>query len=683
MKMRKAAITIYIVVTLVLAASTFAGAFLGTAFIGDHVYSSPPFFVLWAVLSLLMILLLLKNRVVKRLPVFLFHISFVVILLGGVLTFLSGKRGYVYLRQGVEENAFISNDEDELFYLPFTISLDTFLIDYYPGTNAPMNYSSKVSIKGGGMTGQEVISMNNILKVSGYRFYQSSFDADLAGSWLTVNYDPWGTGVTYLGYILLGITMIWLLFSRMEEFISLLRHPLLRKGALVILFLLSAGTVYGRTPEQQQGRIPVLPRVTADSLKSGQVVYNERITPFNTLARDVMIKIYGKPYYKDLTPEQVVESIILYPEEWNDVPIIGIDNRELRTELGIDGKYASMSDLFDHGNYRLEAYWSEAGGQQNKFSRAVSLTDEKVGIIFMLRQGDFIKYISENGEDEPSSDLKIKAELLYNYVPFSKILFIVNLTLGLLAFFAVFYYTLKASRPEPEIIRGIHGTMLLSLLFHSAGQCLRWFVSGRIPLANGYETMQFLAWSIMIIAFILRNRLLIIVPAGFVLSGFALLVSYIGQSDPAITPLMPVLLSPWLSLHVSVIMMSYALFAFILIIGIVAVTLHKNGSNGGEQQIEQLTVMSRLLMYPAIFLLGAGIFIGAVWANVSWGRYWGWDPKEVWALVTFMVYGAAFHNSSVPAFRKPLFFHWYMILAFLTVIMTYFGVNLFDGMHSY
>ena len=142
---------------------------------------------------------------------------------------------------------------------------------------------------------------------------------------------------------------------------------------------------------------------------------------------------------------------------------------------------------------------------------------------------------------------------------------------------------------------------------------------------------------------------------------------------------MPVLVSPWLSIHVSLIMMSYALFAFIMLNGILALCHTRQ-----NDRVEQLTILSRLLLYPAVFFLGAGIFLGAVWANVSWGRYWAWDPKEVWALITFLVYGAAFHSQSLQAFRKPLFFHVYMIIAFLTVLMTYFGVNyVLGGMHSY
>ncbi len=705
--MRKTAIILYIVITIVLAMSTLLEGFVGSGFAGAYVYGSYLFVALWAALSIFMLLLLVKNKFTKRLPLFFLHISFVVILLGGLLTFLTGKRGYIYMQQGVEEKAFISNDNNELFYLPFAVRLDTFLIDYYPGTNAPMDYSSKLTVSDNNGTIQMDVSMNNILKIKGYRFYQSSFDADHTGSWLSVNYDPLGVGVTYSGYILFFVSFLWLLFSRKEEFTALARHPLLRKGVLALLLFLSfgllngkpsygqmdrssqstylsdAGSVNEKTTDQPKDRIPVLSRETADSLRTKQVIYNDRIAPFNTLARDVMLKIYGEPYYMDLTPEQVVESIILYPGDWNDVPIIEIKNRQLRELLGTEGKFASLTDIFENERYKLEDYWPEEGNQNNKFSKAVVKTDEKVGLIFMLRQGEFVKFLPENEESKLLPESKIKAELLYNSIPFSKLLFIFNLTIGILAFFCLLFIILNESVPKNRLFRTLYITMLGSLLFHSFGLVLRWIVAGRLPLSNGYETMQFLAWCIMLFAYIFRKKLPIIVPAGFLLSGFTLLVSYLGQSDPAITPLIPVLLSPWLSIHVSLIMMSYALFSFIFIIGTFAlVVLGKRSGSMGEQ-VERLTIMNRLLLYPALLLLGTGIFIGAVWANVSWGRYWGWDPKEIWALITFMVYGAAFHNNSIPAFRKPRFFHWYLVLAFSTVLMTYFGVNWLGGMHSY
>lgn len=148
-------------------------------------------------------------------------------------------------------------------------------------------------------------------------------------------------------------------------------------------------------------------------------------------------------------------------------------------------------------------------------------------------------------------------------------------------------------------------------------------------------------------------------------------------------PLIPVLRSPLLGIHVAVIMMAYALLATIVICGIVAEVQHcRKGDH--NHAIRQLYIAGRLLLYPALFLLTAGIFIGAVWANVSWGRYWGWDPKEVWALVTMLVYAVPLHSRSVRWLANPMPFLRYCMVAFLCVLITYFGVNLLlGGMHSY
>ena len=158
-----------------------------------------------------------------------------------------------------------------------------------------------------------------------------------------------------------------------------------------------------------------------------------------------------------------------------------------------------------------------------------------------------------------------------------------------------------------------------------------------------------------------------------------------GEANPQVSHLMPVLSSPLLSFHVVVIMLAYALLAFVMLNGVTALVVHLTArGEDSRTEVERLQVLSRLLLYPAVFLLAVGIFIGAVWANVSWGRYWGWDPKEVWALVTLLVYAFALHSASLPWFRRPLFFHVFAVLAFLCVLVTYFGVNfLLGGMHSY
>ena len=224
---------------------------------------------------------------------------------------------------------------------------------------------------------------------------------------------------------------------------------------------------------------------------------------------------------------------------------------------------------------------------------------------------------------------------------------------------------------------------------------LRWWLSGHIQLSNGYETMLFMAWVLLVLTVVLFRKFRIILVLGPLAALCCLLVAMITGSGSDITPLMPVLQSPLLSLHVMTVMCAYALFALQTLIGIYAVArsssaglLPKGRKNSTlstlHSKLEKATALSQLLLYPAVFLLAIGIFLGAVWANVSWGNYWSWDPKESWALITLMIYAVPFHTSSIPAFRNPRTYHIYMVVAFLAVLITYFGVNyLLGGMHSY
>ena len=143
--------------------------------------------------------------------------------------------------------------------------------------------------------------------------------------------------------------------------------------------------------------------------------------------------------------------------------------------------------------------------------------------------------------------------------------------------------------------------------------------------------------------------------------------------------LLPVLRSPFFSLHISTIVTAYALLLAILITGIIALVKPKD-----TERLERLKSISTAMLYPAVALLAIGIFVGAIWANVSWGNYWSWDPKEVWALITLLIYAAPLHEKVWRTFQKPVFFHIYGILAFLSVLITYFGVNLLlGGVHAY
>lgn len=246
--------------------------------------------------------------------------------------------------------------------------------------------------------------------------------------------------------------------------------------------------------------------------------------------------------------------------------------------------------------------------------------------------------------------------------------------IGLICF--IYYCHCMASQKRTSRKAIIILNILLWIVFTylSAAICLRGYVSNHLPLSNGFETMQFMAWCTLLLTFLLQRKFAMLLPFGFLLCGLTLMVSMLGESNPQITQLMPVLQSPLLSIHVVVIMIAYSLLAFIMLNGVTAVILHQSQKECKEQ-IERLQIISQIILYPAIFLLAIGIFIGAVWANVSWGRYWGWDPKEVWALITMLVYALALHPRSLPWFHRTMFFHVFCITAFITVLITYFGVN--------
>lgn len=680
--LKRLLIAVYICLVCLLAIATFLEQACGTDFVEKYIYHTFWFCCLWGILAALAVMAFIRRQLWKHFPTLLLHGSFLMILAGAMLTFVGSRKGYVHLTVGNKVGSFVEQESGRRIDLPFTLLLDSFRVEHYPGTEAPADYVSHIRILRSGQDTDSAscsrsVSMNRILSEQGFRFYQSSFDEDKRGSWLTVNYDPWGIGATYAGYVLLGISMIGLLFSHRGEFRRLMNHPLLRKGGVFCLLLL-AGSI------QVQGRtLPALSIRQADSLACEQVIYHDRVVPFNTLARDFVVKLTGRPSYAGLTPEQIIGGWLLRPEVWQYEPMIYIKNRELCRLLNLKTPYASVADLFDGQRYRLQDFWQgrqETGRKMSPLEKAIVETDEKVGLILMLQKGTLIRPLPKNGSVKPLPLSKIRAELIYNRIPFSKCLFMFNLTVGLLAFFHLVYCGLRHSSERSGLSRRINRFLVVALyaafLFQLFGYGLRWYVGGRIPLSNGYETMQFMALCTLVLACLFRRRFPFTVPFGFLLSGFALLVAHLGQMNPQITPLMPVLVSPWLSMHVSLIMMSYALFAFIMLNGILALCIRRHE--------RMLMLLSRLLLYPANFFLGAGIFMGAVWANVSWGRYWAWDPKEVWALITFLVYGMAFHSKSLSAFRRPLFFHIYMIAAFLTVLMTYFGVNyVLGGMHSY
>lgn len=267
-------------------------------------------------------------------------------------------------------------------------------------------------------------------------------------------------------------------------------------------------------------------------------------------------------------------------------------------------------------------------------------------------------------------------ETLYNSISRPMVPFMVSITVGIILFIAAGILLARGrgfSKPV-RIAMQILTILLFGYLTLVLG--LQWHISGHAPFAGSYSVMMLMAWLVTIAMTALRRSLPIIQPMGFILAGFTMLVASLSYTEPG--HLAPVLRSPLLGVHVLCMMVSYTLFGLSALIGVMGLIQKK------PQAQSMLRDVTLTILYPAVFILTTGTFIGAVWANISWGSYWTWDPKETWALITMLVYAACLHGSTMPRFNRPRFFHAYTVLAFITVLITYFGVNLLlGGMHSY
>lgn len=711
----------------VLTSATVLEKIQGTPFVTRHIYGSPAFVLLWLLLALSGFAYLMRRSPTIRPATWLLHLALLVILSGAFVTWLTGQQGTLHLRLDEEPAHSYRDSGGEEQPFPFTVALESFDIEYYPGTRAPLDFVSRITITDGSQTRCETIAMNHIARYRGYRFYQSSYDSDGAGSRLSVSHDPWGIGITYTGYLLLLMAMAAQLTDRQGTFRRLLRNHTLRGislgGAILLATLLPAQAAETRVP-------PTLPHEQADQLGRLCIYYNQRICPLSTLARDFTVKLSGKSSYRGLSPEQVLAGWLFYYDEWKQEPMIRIKSREARRLLGIEGQYARLTD-FNRAvrEYRPEGMNDRGVTEANeKFNLVAMLCTGSLLQIFPYRQGDTLHWASQvdplphdlpreqstfiqqsmnyvnelvaqrdyaclsqvfdkiaryqrqtAGEAFPTNG-RLQAELLYNHLGHSLVAAILFLVVGALAFAHACRRIIGYSSGPRWIHQLLLAGVIIGFAYLSATLLLRGYIARHWPLASGFETMQFMAWCALGITLIGHRRFILILPFGYLVSGLAMLVSMMGESNPPITPLMPVLTSPLLSVHVVLVMTAYTLLAFVMFNGIAGLTL----SRRHPRQAEQLQTVGRILLYPAVFALAAGIFVGAVWANISWGRYWGWDPKEVWALITWLIYAMALHPESLPLFRKPAFFHGFCVVAFLCVLITYFGVNfLLGGMHSY
>lgn len=714
------------IITIGLIAATLVEKFLGSSVASDDFYHSPWMIALWIISASSCICTVIACRKAMTVAVMMLHFSLVLILVGAGVTNFFGEQGNITLNPSTPTGSF-TLDDGSLGSLPFTVTLLDHGTEYRAGTLTPADYYSEISVCCAGVTDTHRISMNNTLNIDGYRFCQSSMSSD--SSTLSVSHDPWGTGISFGAYGLLFLSMLSALFTRSGRFRTSLRRLL---AVAVMLPALHAGagnitpvSPFTPAPDHTSTSLPtVLQRPLADTFGQLCIYCGDRVKPLSTFAREFCLNVYGKESYRGFTPEQVLTGWIFYYDSWKHEPMILLRSKEARSVM--DGeRYVSLSQLYSGGKYRLEKLSSSG-----PVSRDLYGDDARIALITTVCTGSALKIFPAPGRDGSSaiwhswtesnptgidiamqsrissaisgiyslishgrfrdtnravlslcelqhsmlpqaipSTISLRSEHLYNHIFYPLVSAIIVLMTGMISLALYMYGKLNPQGLMTWIaVTAFAYTSLLIIL--------RWIIGGHIPLATGYETMLTLAWISMAVALMSVKRILVIMPLGMIVAGTSLLVAMMGSRNPAVGSLMPVLGSRLLSLHVMLVMTPYSLFAILALLSLVSLSSMK--------QVGRMSLVADVLLSPALFLLGAGIFVGAIWAEQSWGRYWGWDPKETWALITFFIYALPLHRHTFPWFRTPRHRLIYLTVAFASVLMTYFGVNyLLPGLHSY
>lgn len=625
-----------------------------------EIYSSAIWHLLWIAIAVALIFGIIhpvrKTYNVKRTtsmgrlwrnrPVFIMHMAFLCMIAGGFCTSLFSRRGTLHLFPSQTADRFISAD-GRLEKLPCAVTLLSFSPEYYPGMNFPKDFRSELKTASGDTMH---ISMNHIGRLGSYRFYQTSYD-DQGGTVLTVTHDPVGIAVTYTGFLLFAIGgLAWLLKSA--------GRPWLKKppSAVILLCFICIGSGSAHA-------VPAVDAVTADSLATRQVLFNGRTVSFAAFTDRLTYKLTGRGSVGRLSPEAFVASLIKYQEEWSKVPFLKVKSEALRKALAIEGEYASIASLYDENGVYIPAGIYKGGSAP--LDKDILALDEKMALLIDLWEGQLFTPLPADS-DRLRSDFSIKSEILYYKVNPVRLLFICAV---MTVAFILLTQILKKNVGFFPIttVLGIAGILAFAWL---------WYVSGSVPLSATSDIMEFVGICMILLSGVAawRKESPLLVALGMAAASFLLLVAWLGMKDPVMSPVMPVLASPWLSVHVSLVMLAYAVLGFTLPVAITALM--------APSQRDRLTHLSMSLLAPGVFLLGLGIITGAMWANVSWGRYWAWDPKETWSLVTFMLYSIPLHRYFGMR-RRPVFCGIYLILAFASIMMTYFGVNLLPSLHAY
>lgn len=672
------------------------------------------------------------------------HISLALILAGALVTTFSARKGTLHVREGESVGTFETKDGTVL-ELPFCVELEDFEVLYHSGTDAASDYRSRLRFtKNGSILREGEVRMNRILSCKGYRFYQTDYDSDEAGVTFTVSHDPVGIAVIYTGYalLLLGLLSFFFTDKRFKKFFG---NALRYSSAIVFILCLEttvsvAGNTQGRiseydgtlvkeNPVKRTSVTPkVLPKNIAAEFGRLYVLYHGRICPLQTLASDFSAKLYGTSGVKGLTDEQVLTGWMFYGTSWRNIPM---HNRKKAVDA-MD-KEATLKALYSGDLLKIYPL-RDSTGRLGWYSQSDRLPDgvadeewlfvrKSMDYIFELvvnreyvRLGESLEKLHRFQETKIGESLppayRIKAERAYNALPplfpIAGMFLMIGLALLAVAMRRMVCVPDSASAigwsgKVINLVEALSGIVFFLALTAVLG--LLWTASGHIPFSNGAETMLTIAWTAMLAALLSFRRLPIMMPFGIIVASLATLVSAMGNANPAVTQLMPVLSSPLLSIHVSLMMLSYTILAVIMINGICGLiaslrhtlvpelaegsgldrpSLALRQAQGPKEASAKMARMSEALMYPALFFLGSGIIAGSVWANVSWGCYWNWDPKETWALITFLIASLGVHRTRLQFLKSPRSYHIYTLILSASVLFTYFGVNyLLGGLHSY
>jgi cytochrome c-type biogenesis protein CcsB len=690
-----------------------------------------------------------------------------------------GGSGYISMFQdaGIEGASIKMAYGEKEVEIPFSLALDRFVLERYPGSMSPASFLSEVTLMDNNLNEKHKIFMNNVLDYRGYRFFQTSYDPDENGTVLSVNHDLYGTWVSYLGYFLMGLGFLLTILNKNSRY-YVLRQQIKkvrekRKAGITALMIVVGFTATGYAQGTAQHHVSA---EHAD--KFGHLVVqtiNGRFEPVHTLAYDVMHKISRKDVFEvdgsKMEAMQVFLDMPLNEEFWKKQKLVYVREKSVQDVLGIDGKYASFNDFFDDkGGYKLkdiaETSFRKKVADQNTFDKEIIKVDERANVCMMAFNGNMLKlfpsqstvnnswiswddslarapltgglrilnddmqltvfsvnnimglYLQEvfkatkSGNYERADKIlgyistiqrqgatanivptqsRVNFEVSYNkskiFVKLRDWYSMLAMALLLLSFMDIL--STKKNKVV-SILLNISIVLLgAAFLYHTYGMILRWYLTGHAPWSTGYEALLLIAWGGLLAGFCFIRNSKITLAATTLLAFFILMTASHSDYDPQLTNLQPVLKSYWLIIHVATLTISYGFLGLGFILGLITMFIYvfKNDRNYRKLDMitHELTHINEINITIGVFLAAVGTFLGGIWANESWGKYWGWDSKETWALVIVITYTIVLHLRFASKLKGEYIFNIGSVLAYSSVLMTFFGVNYYlsKGLHSY